>query len=179
MIKVTVSKTIFAMANGLSGSGGDIDYEKLFDESDMNTLDMAEYNQFGAAIKKVNDTMDIGYLLDINMDYRDRNIVNRVNRSNASFIHKYNGKNMSIHIAKLGGDSSSGSNDGMTAAFLAAGKYRLVINKKCIANVSKVTIETTEGETEISFLDLLDEYLIEIPIPIIVMSDIDLILYSK
>jgi hypothetical protein len=178
-IKVTVSKTIFAMANGLSGSGDDIDYEKLFDESDMNTLDMREYNQFEAIIRKVNDTMDVGYLLEMNMNYRDRNVVNRVNRSNISFIHKYDGKNIIIHISKLGDNSSSSSDNGMAAAFLATGKYRLSINKKCIANMSKATIKTTDGETEINFIDLFDEYLVEIPIPIIVMSDIDIILYSK
>ncbi|WP_461255994.1 hypothetical protein [Treponema sp. R80B11-R83G3] len=178
-IKVTVSKTIFAMASGLYGYSNDIDYEKLFDENDMNTLDMKEYNQFGATLKKINDTMDVGYLFDINMDYRDKNVVNKINSSNASFIHKYNGKNIIIHIAKLGDNSSSSSDNEMVALLLATGKYRLAINKKCIANVSKVVIKTIKDETEINFLDLFDEYLIEIPIPIIVMSDIDIIIYSK
>jgi hypothetical protein len=95
-IKVTVSKTIFAMANGLSGSNDDIDYEELFDESDMTTMDIKEYDQFGATIRRVNDTMDIGYLINMNMDYRDRSVVNRINSDNTSFIHKYNGKNIII-----------------------------------------------------------------------------------
>jgi hypothetical protein len=178
-IKVTVSKTVFAMANGFSESSDSIDYEKLFGES--NNIDVTEYNQFNATVKTVNDTMDVGYLVDMNIDYRDRNTQNKINRSNTSFIPKYNGKNIIIPIDCLGGKSGSTDADAnaMATAFLAAGKYRLAISKKCIANIERVTIKTSEGETGINFLDLYDEYLVEIPIPIIFMSDIDLIIFSK
>jgi hypothetical protein len=175
-IKVTVSKTIFAMANGFSGSDDDIDYETLFDES--SPIDIGEYNQFNASIKMVNDTMDVGYLVDMNIDYRDRNVVNRINRTNTSFIPKYSGKNITIHIDSLGENSDSADNE-MAMAFLATGKYRLAINKKCIANIDKITIKSNENETNINFIDLYDEYLVEIPIPIIFMSDIDIMIYSK
>jgi hypothetical protein len=67
----------------------------------------------------------------------------------------------------------------MAAAFLAAGKYRLAISKKCVANIERVTIKTDKEEEDISFLDLYDEYLVEIPMPIIFMSEIDLIIHSK
>jgi hypothetical protein len=176
-IKVTVSKTVFAMANGLSGSNEDIDYEKLFNES--NNIDVKDYNKFNATVKTVNDTMDVGYLVDMNIDYRDRNTLNMINRSNTSFIPKYNGKNIIIHIDCFGEDSDSTDDNAMAVAFLATGKYRLAISKKCIANIERITIKTAEGETGISFLDLYDEYFIEIPIPIIFMSDVDLTIYSK
>jgi hypothetical protein len=175
-IKVTVSKTIFAMANGLSGSSESIDYERLFNES--NNIDVKEYDKFNATVKTVNDTMDIGYLVDMNIDYRDRNTLNTINRSNTSFIPKYSGKNITIHIDRLGEDSDSTDDNAMAAAFLATGKYRLVISKKCIANVGRIAIKTGEGETDINFLDLYDEYLVEIPMPIIFMSAVDLIIYS-
>jgi hypothetical protein len=178
-IKFTVSKTIFAMANGFSGSNEKIDYEKLFDESEMNTVDMNKYEQFSATVSKVNDIMDIGYLIDMNINYRDRNTVNRINSTNTSFIPKYDGKNMIIHVDAIGDSSSSSADNGMAAAFLATGKYRLLLDKKCISNIQKVIIKTSEGETETSFLDLHTEYLIEIPIPVIYMTDIDLIIYSK
>jgi hypothetical protein len=79
----------------------------------------------------------------------------------------------------LGENSGSTDGNAMAAAFLATGKYRLAISKKCIANIERVTIKTNEGETDINFLDLYDEYLVEVPIPIIFMSAIDLIIYSK
>jgi hypothetical protein len=176
-IKVTVSKTVFAMANGLSGSSDNIDYEELFNES--NNIDVKEYDQFNANVKTVNDTMDVGYLVEMNIDYRDRNMINKINSSDISFIPKYNGSNITIHIDCIGGDSGSADDNAMAAAFLATGKYRLAISKKCIANVDRVIIKTNEGETDINFLDLYDEYLVEIPIPIIFISAIDVIIYSK
>jgi hypothetical protein len=176
-IKVTVSKTVFAMANSLSDSSEDIDYEKLFNES--NNIDIRDYNQFNAIITTLNDTMDVGYLVDMNIDYRDRNTLNAINRSNTSFIPKYNGRNIIVHIDRLGEDSGSTDDNAMAAAFLATGKYRLAISKKCIANVERITIKNNEGETGINFLDLYDEYLVEIPIPIIFMSAVDLTIYSK
>ena len=178
-IKFTVSKTVFAMANGFSGSNEEIDYEKLFDESEMNTVDMDKYKQFSAIISKVNDIMDVGYLIDMNINYRDRNTANRINSTNTSFIPKYDGKNMIIHVDAIGDSSSSSADNSMAAAFLATGKYRLLLDKKCISDIQKVVIKTNEGETETSFLDLHTEYLIEIPIPVIYMTDIDLIIYSK
>jgi hypothetical protein len=176
-IKITVSKIIFAMANGFSGSGESIDYEKLFDES--NNVDITEYNKFNAAVKTVNDTMDVGYLVDMNINYRDRNMVDEINHSNTSFIPKYNRENIVIHIDNIGDNSGSSDDNAMAAAFLATGKYRLAISKKCIANIDRVIIKNGEGEIGMSFLDLYDEYLIEIPIPIIFMSDLDIIIYSK
>jgi hypothetical protein len=176
-IKVTVSKTVFAMSNGFSGSSESIDYEKLFDES--NNIDINEYNKFNATVKTVNDTMDIGYLIDMNINYRDRNTVNEINRSNTSFIPKYNGKNIIIHIDNIGDNSGTSDDNAMAAAFLAIGKYRLAISKKCIAYIDRIIIRTNDGETGINFLDLYDEYLVEIPIPIIFMSDLDIIIYSK
>jgi hypothetical protein len=176
-IKVTVSKTVFAMANGFSESSESIDYEKLFNES--NNIDINEYNKFNATVKTVNDTMDVGYLVDMNINYRDRNTVSEINRSNTSFIPKYNGKNIAIYIDNIGNNSDSSDNNAMAAAFLATGKYRLAISKKCIANIDRIIIKINEGETEINFLDLYDEYLVEIPIPIIFMSDLDIIIYAK
>jgi hypothetical protein len=175
-IKVTLSKAVFEMANSFSGSGESIDYEELFNEG--NSIDIKEYDKFNATVKTVNDAMDIGYLIDMSIDYRNRNTLAIINRSNMSFIPKYNGKNIALHIDRLGDDSDSADDNEMAAAFLATGKYRLAISKKCVANIERVTIKTVEGETDISFLDLHDEYLIEIPMPVIFMSAVDLTIYS-
>jgi hypothetical protein len=85
-IKVTVSKAVFAMANGLSGAGDNIDYEELFNES--NNIDIKEYNQFNAIVKNVNDTMDVGYLVEMNIDYRNRDIINERPRGKPRGIEK-------------------------------------------------------------------------------------------
>jgi len=175
-IRITVSKTVLAMANSLSNSS-DIDYEKLFDESDLNNLDMNDYNQYGATVSKVNDMMDIGYLIEMSINNSDRNTADLINRSNVNFIPKYANNVVSIPIDFLNGNYSSTDDSSMAAAFLATGKYRLLISKKCAPNISKVIIKANNGETEISFLNLYDSYLIEVPLPLLMVSAVDLLIY--
>jgi Fe-S cluster assembly iron-binding protein IscA len=124
-IKVTVSKVVFAMAKG----DNDIDYGEIFDGSN---IDIEEYNQYNASVKTINDAMDVAFLFDMDIDYRDRTMVNRINRDNPSFIPKYNGKNMSIHIDSLSNNSDSTEDNAIAAAFLATGKYRLAISKNVL-----------------------------------------------
>jgi hypothetical protein len=164
------------MANNFSGSGA-VDYETFFDGNGMDEMDINEYNQFGASIRKINDSMDIGYLIEINLNYKDKDIVNITNQSNVSFIPKYNGKNIILPLDL--GNHGSFDDNAMAAAFLSTGKYRLAVNKKCISNIRKVTIKVKGKETEIGFLDLYDEYLIEVPLPVIMASAVELRIYSK
>jgi hypothetical protein len=175
-IRVTVSKAVIEMANNFSGSGA-VDYEKFFDENNMDEMDINGYNQFGASIRKINDSTDIGYLVEISLNYKDKDIINITNQSNVSFIQKYNGKNIILPL-DLGSYGSLDDN-AMVAAFLSTGKYRLAVNKKCISNIRKVTIKVKSKETEIGFLDLYDEYLIEVPLPVIMASAVELRIYSK
>jgi hypothetical protein len=173
-IKVTLSKTVFEMISGFADSEV-INYDELFEED----IDIEEYEQFHASINKINDTMEAGYLFDMTIDYRDRNMMNIINTTDASFIPKYTGKTIDIFIECLGESTDSIEDNEMAAAFLASGKYRLVISKKCAPNISRVVIETPEENTEIGYIDLFDDYLIEMPMPILFISDIDLKIYLR
>ena len=123
-IKITLNKAIFEIGSSFGGID-DFDFEDIFNESDF---DIHEYKQFGASVTAINNDFDAGYLIDMRMDYRDRNIINQLNKEKFSFIHKYNGKNISIHIDCLG-ESGADFDNAMAAAFLASGKYRLFISK--------------------------------------------------
>jgi len=173
IIKVTLNKVILEMGNSFGGSGS-IDYDDIFKGSE---IDVNSYKRFGATLTKINNETDVGFMLDMALNYRDNNTANIINKSKESFIHKYNSKNMVIHIDCLSESGSSNDNE-MAAAFLAAGKYRLIVNKKCVANIKKVTIKADGKESEISFIDLVDGYLIEIPMPILFFSAIDVVIYS-
>ena len=177
-VRATVSKGFFAMVYGLSGSTDDIDYNEMFDESDMYTFDTDNYIQYGAVIERINDVSEFGLQLRMNIDYRDQNVMDEINRTSSSFIPKYNENGMTIRIERIGNVASSVEENVMTAVFLASGRYRLMISKRCIENINRAVIKTIEDEAEISFIDLYDKYLLEIPIPLLIMDDIDLILYS-
>ena len=173
IIKVTLNKSLIEMGNSFGGSKS-VDYDDIFKDSD---LELNEYKRFGAYVSKINSELDVGYLIEMSLNYQDRTVTNAINQSKDNFIHKYSGKNMIIHIDFLGKSGSSGDN-AMGAAILAAGKYRLVVSKKCVANARRVTIKTNEGESDMAFFDLVDGYLIEIPIPILFLSAIDVVIHS-
>ena len=177
-VRATVSKGFFAMIYGLSGSTDDIDYDELFDESDMYTFDIDNYSQYGAVMERINDISEFGLQLRMNINYRDQNTIDRINSTSQSFIPRYNDNGITIRIDRIGNVASSSEENVMTAVFLASGRYRLMISKRCIENIDRAVIKTIEDEAEINFIDLHDKYLLEIPIPLLIMDDIDLILYS-
>ncbi|MCL2042804.1 MAG: hypothetical protein FWG89_01555 [Treponema sp.] len=176
-IKVTLSKILLEMAYSFDNSGS-IDYDDIFDDIFGDSeIDFDDYNEFGASISNINNEFDIGLLISMSLNYRDRDVSNAINRGSHSFIHKYDGKNITIHI-DMAGSSGVTEDNAMAAMFLAASKYRLSISKKCVADIIKVTLKNDEDETEIGFTDLPDGYLIEIPMSILFLSAIDIVIYS-
>jgi hypothetical protein len=172
-IKVTISKTVFEMAGSFSEES--IDYDELF--SDGN-VDINAYDRFKATSRKINDEMDVGYLLDMKVDYRDKAIADGIAKDAVSFMPQFKDKNIVIHVDCLSEGGMSEDNM-MAAAFLATGKYRIAVNKKIIAGIDKASVRTSDGEQPLSVYDMLDEYLVEIPVPLIFMSAVDVILYGK
>jgi hypothetical protein len=170
-IKITVSKVVLAMGNE------NIDYDEWLGEN-SDTLKMEDYNAFSATIEQVNDMLDIGYLINMNIDYRDKNVIDTINNSDMSFIPVYTENSMVITISALSEPDDDSLNE-MVAAFLSTGKYRLSISKKCIGTIVRAVIETDDNEMDIVYLDMNDEFLIEVPLPLFFNNDVKLVVYSK
>jgi hypothetical protein len=47
-----------------------------------------------------------------------------------------------------------------------------------VSSINKVVIKTSEDEKEIGFYDLHNEYLIEIPLAVLLSSAVDLVIYA-
>ncbi|MDR1867029.1 MAG: hypothetical protein LBQ77_02035 [Treponema sp.] len=177
-IKITVSKGIIRMAESFSSeqSFDDRELDKMLDE----IISEEHYQDYSASITKINDTTDIGILLDMAIDYRDKNTVDTINKDNIDFIPKYYRNAMVIHISNSDSSSSQLENNDKINEFSALfGKYRILINKKCINTIDHVGVRTNTGETNIDFLDVYDAYLIEIPISAILAESVDIIMYLK
>ena len=141
-IKITVSKMIFALAAGVSSSE-DKNYEEFFNDKEIKKLiDSPKFNPFSAKISKINDPVDIGYLIDMNINYNDKNILKKINSQDAiDFIPKYTGEKAIINLTSFSEKSNENPNkDEAAMALLATGKYRLLISKSCIKNISKVVL---------------------------------------
>ncbi|AIN94604.1 hypothetical protein H0R90_04085 [Treponema putidum] len=177
-IKITVSKLIFEMAGSLSNE--DKNYEEFFNDKEIKELiDIPKLSSFSAKLSKINDPVDIGYLIDMNINYNDKNILKKINSQDAiDFIPKYTGEKAIISLTSFSEKSNENpTKDEAAMALLATGKYRLLISKSCIKNISKVVLKNDKEELDYTFLDLYDQFLIEIPITILFSERVVLEIY--
>lgn len=177
-IKITVSKMIFALAAGVSSSE-DKNYEEFFNDKEIKKLiDSPKFNPFSAKLSKINDPIDLGYLIDMNINYNDKNILKKIDSQDAiDFIPKYTGEKAIINLTSFSEKSNESPNKDEAMALLATGKYRLLISKSCIKNISKVVLKNDKEKLDYNFLDLYDQFLIEIPIPILFSERVVLEIY--
>jgi len=174
-ISITVSKAMIEMAAAMQDNSA-VNYDDLFNK--FNASDMDEYEQFGAKITKINDQVNAGYLIDMNLNYKDKNTLKAINAQDIDFIPKYEKKKMTIYVGSLQDDDSSQSDNEMTQLFLATSKYRLLVSKSCMPSISKVILKAAKTSTEISYLDLYDEYLIDIPMLTLFKEEITVEIYQ-
>ena len=174
-ISITVSKAMIEMAAAMQDNSA-VNYDDLFNK--FNASDMDEYEQFGAKITKINDQVNAGYLIDMNLNYKDKNTLKAINVQDIDFIPKYEKKKMTIYVGSLQDDDSSQSDNEMTQLFLATSKYRLLVSKSCMPSISKVILKAAKTSTEISYLDLYDEYLIDIPMLTLFKEEITVEIYQ-
>ena len=166
-ISITATKAVIEMLASMQGNPS-VNYDDLFAE--FNTSDMEEYEQFGAKMIKINDQVNAGYLIDMNINYKDKDILKAINAEDIDLIPKYGKKKMTIYVGSLQDDDYSKTDNEMLQLFLASSKYRLLISKTCMPSIKRVLLKTAKKSTEVGYLDLYDEYMIDIPI-ILLLTD--------
>ena len=178
-ISITAAKAMVEMAAAMQGNSS-VNYDDFFAEFNVSDVEeMEEYEQFGAKITKINDQVNAGYLIDMNLNYKDKNTLKAINTADSDFIPKYAKKKMTIYVGSLQQDGDcSQTNDEMVQLFLATSKYRLLVSKSCMPSISKVILKESKKSTEVSYLDLYDEYLIDIPIITLLKDKITIEIYQ-
>ena len=175
-ISITVAKAMIETAAAIQGDSS-VNYDDLFAE--FNASDIKEYEQFGAKITKINDQVNAGYLIDMNLNYKDKNTLKAINAEDIDFIPRYTKKKMTIYIGSLQQESDSLQTDNeMVQLFLATSKYRLLISKSCMPSISKVILKESKKSTEVGYLDLYDEYMIDIPIAVLLKEKTTVEIYQ-
>lgn len=174
-ISITVTKAVIEMLASMQGNPS-VNYDELFAE--FNTSDMKEYEQFGAKITKINDQVNAGYLIDMNINYKDKDILKAINAEDIDLIPKYGKKKMTIYAGSLQDDDYSKTDNEMLQLFLASSRYRLLISKTCIPSIKKVLLKTAKKTTEVGYLDLYDEYMIDIPITLLLTDKTTIEIYQ-
>ena len=174
-ISIMVTKAVIELFASMQGNRT-VNYDELFTE--FNTSDMKEYEQFGAKMTKINDQVNAGYLIDMNIDYKDKNVLKAINAEDIDFIPKYAKNKMMIYAGSLKDDDSLQTDNEMLQLFLASSKYRLLISKSCMPSISKILLKKAKKSTEVSYIDLYDEYLIDIPIMLLLTDKTTIEIYQ-
>ena len=102
------------------------------------------------------------------------NVLKTINTGDIDFIPKYGKNMMSIYLGSLHDNSIL---DDEMNLFLAGNKYRLLISKSCMPTVGRVFVKMAHHSMEMTYLDLCDEYLIEIPISFLFQDAVTIELY--
>lgn len=179
IVSFTLSKAVFEMAKAMGGNSSSFDYNDLFSEfGDGNSF---EYEGVSAKMTKIDDNFSAGYLIDMNIDYKNKNIQEKLLKNTdipPLPIPRYERNKMVIYLGFLNEKNGASNNEEMGLAFLASAKYRLLVNKACIPTISKIVLKSTKQDLNIGYTDLYDEYLIEIPIPLLVADKCTIELYQ-
>lgn len=140
-----------------------IDDEQLSDMQDE--FGVSDYDRFSAKKVIVNNEASFGYLIMMNLDYTDEDTQQAVNAGTSNFIPKYEKEKITISLTSSTTDLAAGYSDNEEiSVFLSMCKYRLLVEKTSMPSLSKVVLKTKEKPIKIDYLDLYDQYLIEIPI---------------
>ena len=179
IVKFTFSKAMFEIAQKMEGDSS-FDYNELLDGiKDAPSID---YEGVCAKITKVDSEFSAGFLLDINIDYKDKNIQEKLKMDedvDRLPIPKYEENKMCIYLGFFNesADANSFDNGDVLQAFLSSGSYRLLVSKTCMPTLTRVTLNSTKGDVDMSYTDFYDEYLVEIPITLLLAQKCTLKLY--
>ena len=173
-ISITVAKAMLEIGAAMMGQSSPND-DELFNEFDE--FDMDEYESFAAKIVKINNPVNIGYLIDMNIDYQNKEMLKALNTRDIDFVPKYEKKKMTIYVGTLQDSNYSKTDNKMMQMFLATCRYRLLVNKSGMPSIGKVILKSAQNSMQIGFLDLYDEYLIDIPMSILFEEKVTIELY--
>lgn len=182
-IKMSILKntetTLADLGDAADLSESDLEeFDELIKE---NYLDLGNYEKYGAAITRINNENELGYLVKMDLSY-DKKTVDMILNENPIFVPRYTQEGMIIPIQ--GVDDL----DNEYAALFGLGSYRLMISKRCLANIKKAVLTMASGDNPVfngpsqanlELLDLGDHYLIEVPLYLLTEDYKFLKLYSK
>ena len=178
IISITFSKAIFEMAKAMQGDSFSPNDDDFFKE--LGGTDSLNSDGFSATRSKIDNEFSAGYLIDMDINYKDKAIKEKV-LSNIEAeglpVHVYDKDKIVINLGFLHNNATS-KNDEMGQAFLASAKYRLLLSKTCMPKLSKVVLKFRSGEMNMAYEDFYDEYLIEIPILLLVEKQCTMELYQ-
>jgi hypothetical protein len=151
------------------------------------------YEQFGGQVEDLKKENELGVLVTMDIGYT-KETVDRIIAENTPFVPRYTQEGITIPVQVFEDPGAElALMDGLVQMSLM-GMYRLVISKRCVANVQRAVLTRYPGDNPlfqgqgpdgsdpfaVDVLDLGDQYLIEVPLLLLLEDSYKFLkLYSK
>jgi len=161
-LKFVVSKSVFEMSSSLGGSKSDDNPCEGVLEFNEEYIISGIPENIEARFVKVDNDLECGYEMYMSVDVKSKDY-KKLKRSNAPALFPLidDGE---IYIKFPQNDEEGGGGDQMGAAFMSTAVYRLTINHNVIDEIESVTFKTADESYDISYIELSDIYIIEVPL---------------
>jgi len=166
---ITISKSLFEM-----GGGGE-SVEDTFEDEIIDPKEISEMIPGAMDVKTrlVDSDVDYGYLFTFTLprDYQpapDTPMAPRFTKSGLVILLAMGGEE------EADTEESDESMDDMAAAIFSSAKYKVQISKQLLKSASRAYIYSADGEeTSVELVDLGDNYLVNLPMLMVMMSEED------
>ncbi|MDP8242136.1 MAG: hypothetical protein RAP70_10905 [Candidatus Celaenobacter antarcticus] len=160
-IKFAVSKSIFEMSSSMGGKKSDDNpCEDIFKYNEESIINGFPKNIKARFVKADND-LECGYEMYMSVDVKSKDY-KKLKRSNAPALFPLVGDG-EIYIKFPQGEEDGGG-DQMSAAFMSTALYRLTVNRNVIDEIESVTFKNADESYDISYIELPDIFIIEVPL---------------
>ena len=161
-VKFAVSKSVFEMSSSMGGNKSDENpCEDVFRFNEDKIISTFPKN-IEAEYKKIDTELEGGYEMYMKVDVKSKDY-KKLKRSNAPALFPLidNGE---IYIKFPQNDENGSDGDEMGAAFMSTALYSLTVNRNLIDEIESVTFSNADETYDISYIELPDIYIIELPL---------------
>jgi hypothetical protein len=169
-VKFSVSKSIFEMANSMGGKSDENPCEDVFKFNEDQIINTFPKN-IKAEYKKVDSELECGYEMYITIDMNSKEY-KKLKKDNApAFLPIIDKKE--IFIAFPQDEEEDKDDDQMAAGFMASAVYKLTLNRNVVEKIKSASFINADETFEVSFIELPDIYIIEVPLAYWISSSSD------
>lgn len=161
-LKFAVCKSVFEMSSSMGGNKSDDNpCEGVFEFNENFIISEIPENIEARFVKADND-LECGYEMYMSVDVKSKDY-KKLKRSNAPALFPLVADN-EIFIKFPQNDEESGGGDQMAAAFMSTALYRLTVNRNVIDEIESVIFSNADESYDISYIELPDIFIIEVPL---------------
>ncbi len=170
-VKFSVSKSIFEISGSMGTAKAEEnpceDVFKFNEDQIINTFP----KNIDAEYKKVDSELECGYEMYITVDMNSKEY-KKLKKDNApAFLPIIDAKE--IFIAFPQDEEEDNGDDQMAAGFMASAVYKLSLNRNVVEKIKSASFINADETFEVSFIELPDIYIIEVPLAYWISSSSD------